>query len=132
MNSSDSAFCASKMEMLYWATKAFLRRVSSIPMMFILSAILMMLLKDLISKRPLTVENLHDPESGPLTPNQILTMKSRVVLPPPGEFQAADVYCRKRWRIAQHLANSSWSSWRKAIAEVRTKVDRREEEPTGG
>ena len=72
----------------------------------------------IVNSRPLTLENLHDPESGPLTPSQILTMKSRVVLPPPGEFQAADVYGRKRWRIAQHLANSFWSRWRKEFLQL--------------
>ena len=72
----------------------------------------------IVNSRPLTLENLHDPESAPLTPNQILTMKSRVVLPPPGEFQAADVYCRKRWRVTQHLANCFWSRWRKEFLQL--------------
>ena len=40
-------------------------------------------------------------------------MKSRLVLPPPGVFQEADLYCRKRWRVAQHLANCFWTRWRK-------------------
>ena len=67
----------------------------------------------IVNSRPLTIENLHDPCSSPLTPNQILTMKSRLVLPPPGVFQEADLYCRKRWRVAQHLANCFWTRWRK-------------------
>ena len=66
----------------------------------------------IVNSRPLAIENLFDPESAPLTPNKILTMKSRFVSPPPGEFQEADVYCRKRWRISQHLANKFWSRWR--------------------
>ena len=72
----------------------------------------------IVNSRPLTIENLHDPESAPLTPNQILTMKSRVVLPPPGVFQHADVYCRKRWRITQHLANCFWEKWRKEYLQL--------------
>ena len=72
----------------------------------------------IVNSRPLTIENLHDPDSEPLTPNQILTMKSRLVLPPPGVFQEADVYCRKRWRIAQHLANCFWSRWRKEYLQL--------------
>ena len=72
----------------------------------------------IVNSRPLTIENLHDPDSDPLTPNQILTMKSRLVLPPPGVFQEADVYCRKRWRIAQHLANCFWSRWRKEYLQL--------------
>ena len=72
----------------------------------------------IVNSRPLTIENLHDPESTPLTPNQILTMKSRLVLPPPGEFQHADVYCRKRWRITQHLANCFWNRWRREYLQL--------------
>ena len=40
-------------------------------------------------------------------------MKSKVILPPPGSFSAADVYCRKRWRRVQHISNEFWSRWRK-------------------
>ena len=40
-------------------------------------------------------------------------MKSKVLLPPPGEFQKQDVYCRKRWRAVQYLANQFWARWRK-------------------
>ena len=49
----------------------------------------------------------------PLTPNHLLTMKSNVVLPPPGEFQCADVYSRKRWRRVQYLVNEFWNRWKK-------------------
>ena len=59
----------------------------------------------IVNSRPLTVENLQDPTSLPLSPNSILTMKTKVVLPPPGTFQKADIYCRKRWRQVQHLSN---------------------------
>lgn len=44
------------------------------------------------SSRPLTVDNIHDPESlEPLTPNHFLTMKATVILPPPGNFQGTDL-----------------------------------------
>ena len=67
-----------------------------------------------LNSRPLTVENLNDPLSlEPLTPNHLLTMKTNIVLPPPGEFQKADLYSRKRWRRVQYLANEFWSRWRK-------------------
>ena len=40
-----------------------------------------------INNRPLTVTNLNDPSLlEPLTPSHLLTLKSRVVLPPPGMF----------------------------------------------
>ena len=67
----------------------------------------------IVNSRPLTIENLHDPSSLPLTPMNILTTKTKVVLPPPGVFQREDVYCRKRWRQVQHLANEFWSRWQK-------------------
>ena len=44
-----------------------------------------------VNSRPLTVDNLSDPTSlAPLTPNHLLTMKSSVVLQPPGQFESAD------------------------------------------
>ena len=49
----------------------------------------------------------------PLTPNHLLTMKSKVILPPPGVFQRADIYSRKRWRRVQHLAAEFWDRWKK-------------------
>ncbi len=51
-----------------------------------------------VNSRPLTVENLSDPLSPlPLTPNQLLIMKTKVS-PPPGSFDLPDCYSRKRWR----------------------------------
>ena len=68
----------------------------------------------IINSRPLTVDNLNDPDSlNPLTPNHLLTMKSKVILPPPGMFQSPDLYSRKRWRRIQHLANEFWCRWKK-------------------
>ena len=72
----------------------------------------------IVNSRPLTLENLHDPESTPLSPNQLLTMKTRLVSPPPGVFQKNDVYCRKRWRVTQHLANVFWDRWRKEYLQL--------------
>jgi len=68
----------------------------------------------IVNSRPLTTEQLGDPDApSPLTPNHLLTMKSKIVLPPPGVFQSQDLYCRKRWRRVQHLANEFWCRWRK-------------------
>ena len=36
----------------------------------------------IVNSRPLTLEDLHNPEIKPLCPNQILTMKSKVAPPP--------------------------------------------------
>lgn len=68
----------------------------------------------IINSRPLTVDLLNDPGSlSALTPNHLLTMKTKVVLSPPGVFPSAGKFCRKRWRRVQHLANEFWSRWRK-------------------
>ena len=67
----------------------------------------------IVNSRPLCTDNLNDENEGPLTPNHLLTMKSKVLLPPPGVFQRADVYCRKRWRAVQHLANEFWQRFKK-------------------
>ena len=67
----------------------------------------------IINSRPLSVDNLCDAEAPePLTPNHLLTMKPKRVLPPPGKFQRADMYCRRRWRRVQYLANEFWLRWR--------------------
>lgn len=68
----------------------------------------------IVNSRPLTVDNLMSPNAAePLTPNHLLTMKSRFLLPPPGEFQRADIYLVKRWRRVQYLVNQFWLRWRK-------------------
>ena len=67
----------------------------------------------IVNSRPLSADVLSDSSIEPLTPNHLLTMKTKVILPPPGIFQRADVYCRKRWRAVQYLANEFWSRWRK-------------------
>ena len=60
----------------------------------------------IVNSRPLTTDTLNDPKSPePLTPNHLLTMKTKVVLPPPGNFVKEDMYARKRWRRVQYLAN---------------------------
>lgn len=68
----------------------------------------------IVNSRPLTVDNLTDPDSPePLTPNHLLTMKSVVALPPPGSFIKEDMYARKRWRHVQFLAEQFWSRWKR-------------------
>ena len=68
----------------------------------------------ILNSRPLTVETINDPTSfQPLSPINLLTMKSKVVSPPPGKFLKPDVYSKKRWRHIHHIANEFWSCWRK-------------------
>ena len=72
--------------------------------------------ENVVNSRPLTTEDICDPTSlEPLTPNHLLTMKSKLLLPPPGKFVRADLYARKRWRRVQYLSNIFWNRWRKEI-----------------
>ena len=66
----------------------------------------------IINCRPLSHFNLSDSCIAPLSPNHLLTHKSRVVLSPPGDFVRQDLYLAKRWRRVQHLANLFWTRWR--------------------
>ena len=67
----------------------------------------------IINTRPLAVDTLNDPLSlEPLTPNHLLMAKSRVVLPPPGEFVREDMYSRKRWKRVQYLLDQFWTRWK--------------------
>ena len=77
---------------------------------------LMIEAESIVNSRPLTTDETTCKETPDvLTPNHLLTQKSQVVLPPPGVFQRADLYSRKRWRLVQHLANEFWQRWRKSF-----------------
>ena len=68
----------------------------------------------IVNSRPLVVDTINDVNSEvKLSPANLLTMKSKVTMSPPGEFSRPDTYCRKRWRRVQHLRNEFWSRWRK-------------------
>ncbi|XP_070547952.1 uncharacterized protein [Ptychodera flava] len=70
--------------------------------------------QNIVNSRPITTDHLSQYNSPePLTPNHLLTMKTKVLLPPPGNFQKADMYARRRWRRVQHLTNEFWSRWRR-------------------
>ena len=75
---------------------------------------LMTEVEGILNSRPVTVEMINEPSSfQPLAPANILTMKSKVVISPPGKFLRPDLYCRRQWRRVQHIANEFWSRWRK-------------------
>ena len=68
----------------------------------------------IINSRPLTYVDMYSCDADePLPPSQLLTLKSKVVLPPPGQFVKEDMYCRRRWRRVQFLANDFWGRWRR-------------------
>ena len=74
---------------------------------------LMIEVECIVNSRPLTFPSGDATDLQPLTPNHILTMKSKVVMPPPGDFQKDDVYLRKRWRRVQYMANIFWTRWKR-------------------
>jgi len=62
------------------------------------------------------VDNLSDPEAPePITPNHLLTLKAKVVLPPPGNFSQPDLCSRWRWRWrrVQYLSDQFWHHWQR-------------------
>ena len=78
----------------------------------------------IVNSRPLSVENQDDPcEPRPLTPNDLLTMKTGVTVPPPGDFQREDVYARRRWRRFQSLANQFWTRWKRVLVQSTSETE---------
>ena len=68
--------------------------------------------ENIVNSRPLTIDNLSDADSPePTTPKHLLTLKAKVVLPPPGNFTQLDLYSRKRWRRIQYLSDQFWRRW---------------------
>ena len=64
-----------------------------------------------VNNRPLCVESLETADCLPISPNQLLTMKTEPILPPPGNFSSAEVYTKNRWRVVQQLSNEFWTRW---------------------
>ena len=70
--------------------------------------------KAIVNSRPMTTETISNVKSDiPLSPANLLTMKSKVILPPTGCFSSADIYSRKHGRRVQHIANEFWLRWHK-------------------
>ena len=67
----------------------------------------------IINSRSLTIETLSAVSSQiPLSPSNLLTQKTNVVVPPLGNFDRPNLYSRRRWRQIQHIAGEFWSRWR--------------------
>ena len=67
----------------------------------------------LVNSRPLSGTFIQDKKLEPLTPNHLIMMKSTIITPPPGNFDATDLYARKRWRQVQQLTNMFWDRFGK-------------------
>ena len=66
----------------------------------------------IINLRTLTVETISESKSE-IPSSNLLTMKTSVVMPPPGKFSKPDAYSKRSWQCAQHFAGYFWSRWRK-------------------
>ena len=64
----------------------------------------------ILNDRPLTALSDHHDDLLPLTPNDLLLLRNNTSTPP-GIFTENDLYTRKRWKQAQHLANVFWKRW---------------------
>ena len=51
----------------------------------------------IVNSKPVVVETIKDVSSKvAISPRHVLTMKSKVVMPPPGVFGKPDLYCQRR------------------------------------
>lgn len=64
----------------------------------------------ILNDRPITVNSDNPDDLEPLTPNHLLLMKRKPNLPP-GVFNKADNYSKRRWRQVQYMANLFWHRW---------------------
>ncbi|XP_076853974.1 uncharacterized protein LOC143509288 [Brachyhypopomus gauderio] len=64
----------------------------------------------ILNSRPITKasEDVNDLEA--LTPNHLLLLKTKPLLPP-GLFQRDDLYLKRRWRQVQFLSDLFWKRW---------------------
>ncbi|KAI2646060.1 Transposon Tf2-9 polyprotein [Labeo rohita] len=64
----------------------------------------------IVNDRPITTisDDVTDPE--PLTPNHLLLLKGKPILPP-GLFTKNDLYSRRRWRQVQYICDLFWRRW---------------------
>ena len=68
----------------------------------------------IINSRPFTMETISDSKIKiPPSPSNILTMKTSVAMPQPGEISKPDAYSKRRWQRVQHIAEEFWSRRRK-------------------
>lgn len=68
--------------------------------------------ESILNDRPITTVSADPNDLEPLTPNHLLQLKTKPLLPP-GLFCKDDLYTRKRWRQVQYIADLFWQRWAK-------------------
>lgn len=64
------------------------------------------LIADRLQQRLMARQNQY------LIPNDLLHMKSNVIMPLPNNFTSNELYSKLRWKRVQFLANLFWQRWR--------------------
>lgn len=64
----------------------------------------------ILNDRPITKLSDDPNDLEALTPNHVLQLRSKPLLPP-GLFQESDLYIRRRWRQVQYLSDLFWKRW---------------------
>ncbi|XP_055018962.1 uncharacterized protein LOC129411624 [Boleophthalmus pectinirostris] len=64
----------------------------------------------IVNSRPITKASTDPKDLEALTPNHLLLLKSQPSLPP-GLFEKADVYARRRWKQVQYMSDLFWKRW---------------------
>ena len=64
----------------------------------------------ILNARPITSTSGDPKDPEPLTPNHLLLLKGKPILPP-GLFNRQDCYSRRRWKQVQYLSDLFWKRW---------------------
>uniref|UniRef100_A0AAZ1XPU5 CCHC-type domain-containing protein n=1 Tax=Oreochromis aureus TaxID=47969 RepID=A0AAZ1XPU5_OREAU len=64
----------------------------------------------IVKSRPVTKASTDPNDLEALTPNHLLLLKTKPLIPP-GVFQKGDVYGRRRWRQVQYMSDLFWKRW---------------------
>ncbi len=64
----------------------------------------------MLNDRPITKLSEDPNDLEALTPNHLLLMKGKPILPP-GLFDRTDLYTRRRWKQVQYISDLFWKRW---------------------